>query len=381
MVPSLVSGGVERTAIDVARAIVAAGGRAIVASEGGPLASDLEAAGGELAVIPGIGSKNPLKLPANIAALKRLIRAEGVDLVHARSRAPAWAALAAARALKVPFVTTQAGAHGQSNALKALYNSVMARGDLVIANSNWTKALVETRFPFAKGKVIAIPRGTDLDEFDRGTIAPERIAALRATWGVSADEPVVLKLARVTRWKGQHVLIDAVARLAARGLTGFTVILAGGAQGSGAYAEELQARISASGLEARVKLVGHCADPAAAMAAARVAVVASIEPEAFGRAATEAQALGVPVIVSDLGAVPETVLAPPDVAAAARTGWRVPAGDVAALADAIEGVLSLNDGERSALAARARAHVEARFSLTAMTDATLDVYRRLLDGF
>lgn len=381
MVPSLVSGGVERTAIDVARAIVAAGGRAIVASEGGPLASDLEAAGGELAVIPGIGSKNPLKLPANIAALKRLIRAEGVDLVHARSRAPAWAALAAARALKVPFVTTQAGAHGQSNALKALYNSVMARGDLVIANSNWTKALVETRFPFAKGKVIAIPRGTDLDEFDRGTIAPERIAALRAAWGVSADEPIVLKLARVTRWKGQHVLIDAVARLAARGLTGFTVILAGGAQGSGAYAEELQARINASGLEARVKLVGHCADPAAAMATARVAVVASIEPEAFGRAATEAQALGVPVIVSDLGAVPETVLAPPDVAATARTGWRVPADDVAALADAIEGVLSLNDGERSALAARARAHVEARFSLTAMTDATLDVYRRLLDGF
>lgn len=381
VVPTLVSGGVERTAIDVARAIVAAGGRAIVASEGGPLATDLTAAGGELVVIPGIGSKNPLKLPANIAALKRVMQAEGVDIVHARSRAPAWAALFAARALKVPFITTQAGAHGQSNALKALYNSVMARGDVVIANSNWTKALVESRFPFAKGKVIAIPRGTDLSEFDRGAIGPERIAALRAAWGVSADTPIILKLARVTRWKGQHVLIDAVARLAARGECDFTVILAGATQGSGAYADELRAQIAAAGLSDRVKLVGHCADPAAAMATVRVAVVASIEPEAFGRAATEAQALGTPVIVSDLGAVPETVLAPPDVAASARTGWRVPAGDADALADALEGVLALDEADRSALAARARAHVEQHFSLQAMTGATLDVYRRVLGWF
>jgi glycosyltransferase involved in cell wall biosynthesis len=117
------------------------------------------------------------------------------------------------------------------------------------------------------------------------------------------------------------------------------------------------------------------------MATARVAVVASIEPEAFGRAATEAQALGTPVIVSDLGAVPETVLAPPDVAASARTGWRVPAGDADALADALEGVLALDEADRSALAARARAHVEQHFSLQAMTGATLDVYRRVLGWF
>lgn len=379
VVPELETGGVERTTVDVAAGIVAAGGRALVASRGGRLEAALAAVGGELLPMP-VHSKNPATVAMNVARLIRVVRTDGVDLVHARSRMPAWSALLAARATDRPFVTTQAGAHGQSNALKAFYNSVMARGDAVIANSAWTARELVARFPSAAPRVTVIERGTDLARFSRAGVTRERTEALRAAWGLAPGDRVVLKLARLTRWKGQAVVVEAARRLAAEGrLDGVVVVLAGDAQGRDGYRAELEAAIRAGGLEGRVRLVGHCEDPAAAMALADVAVVASTAPEAFGRAAVEAEALGTPVVVSDHGAVPETVLAPPDVAPEARTGWRVPPGDAAAAAAAIGAALALSPEERTAMSARARAHVEARFSLDLMVARTIEVYRRLLD--
>lgn len=384
VIPELDTGGAERTAVDVALALVAAGHRAIVASQGGRLVAELEAGGAEHVGLP-LKGKSPLALWRNAGALSRLIAGETVDLVHARSRAPAWSALLAARRSKIPFVTTYHGIYNQNNALKAFYNSVMARGDAVIANSRYTAALIAERHAFASDRIAVIHRGSDLAALDPASVSPERRQALADAWGLRDGERVILNLARLTQWKGQTVLVEALARLAgearsARRTPDWTCILAGDAQGREAYVAELEHRIAAAGLAGRVRLVGHCADVGAALALSRLAVVASVEPEAFGRAAVEAQAAGVPVIATDLGAAPETVLAPPDVPAQARTGWRVPPGDPAALAEAITAALALPEAELAAVNARARAHARAHFSVEAMCAATLAVYDRLLDG-
>ncbi len=377
-IPALQTGGAERTALDVAAAVVAAGGRALVASAGGRLVEALRAAGAEHLALP-VGRKDPLSMRANAARLADIVEREGVDLLHARSRAPAWAGLLAARWTVVPFVTTYHGAYGQRSAPKAFYNSVMARGDAVIANSAFTADLVARRHPFAQGRIVVIPRGTDLAAF-RDPAARARGAALRTAWGVAPGERLVLHLARLTPWKGQAVVLAAIDALVRRGEGDVVAVLAGDDQGRSAYRAQLVGEIERRGLSGRVRLVGHVSDVPAAMAAADLAVVASTEPEAFGRAAVEAQAAGVPVVVSDLGAVRETVLAPPEAPAAARSGWRVPAGDPEALASALAHAFALAPDERAGVGARGAAHAAARFSLEAMTSATLDVYRTLLAG-
>ncbi|MFI5013739.1 MAG: glycosyltransferase family 4 protein [Hyphomicrobiales bacterium] len=377
VIPSLDAGGAERTAIDVAAGLAEAGARAIVASEGGRLVAELQAKGGEWLHFPA-ATKNPLRLATNIGRLKRLCREEGVALVHARSRAPAWSALAAARALKIPFVTTYHGIYAGRAAPKLLYNSVMCRGDVVIANSRYTADLIARLYPSAHERVEVIHRGTDLSVFSPSSVAPERVERLRAAWGIAPSRRIVLIAARLTGWKGQKPFIEAARRLLAGGLRDVSFVMAGDAQGRDNYVRELDRLIAEQQLGEAVRRVGHCADMPAAFLAAAAVAVASTEPEAFGRSAVEAQAMGTPVIVTDLGAVPETVLAPPDVPPGERTGWRVPPSDAGALADGIAAALSLRASQRTAMQGRARAHVEAHFSLRGMVEATLGVYERLI---
>jgi glycosyltransferase involved in cell wall biosynthesis len=379
IIPRLDAGGAERTTIDVAAALVAAGARALVASEGGRLVSELQAVGGLLSPFPA-ATKNPLAMALNVRRLARLIREEGVDIVHARSRAPAWVALAAMRLERRPFVTTFHGAYSGRSTLKLSYNSVMARGDAVIANSQYTAEMIARLYPFARDKITVIPRGADFSKFTPDAVDPSRVARLRRTWSAEPQERIVLLAARLTGWKGQKVLVEAAKRLKDGGMTGVRYILAGDAQGRGAYVKELDALIEKAGLKAVVARVGHCEDMPAAFLAASVVAVPSTQPEAFGRSAVEAQAMGAPVVVSDLGAVPETVLAPPQAPAEDRTGWRVPPGDASALAGALAHALSLGASAREALARRGRAHVERHFSLEQMTRATLAVYLNALEG-
>ncbi|SDR37182.1 Glycosyltransferase involved in cell wall bisynthesis [Rhizobiales bacterium GAS191] len=377
IIPSLDAGGAERTTIDVASGLAEAGARAIVASEGGRLVAELQAKGGEWARFPA-ATKNPLKIATNIGRLKRLCRDEGVALVHARSRAPAWSALMAARSLKIPFVTTFHGIYAGRAAPKLLYNSVMSRGDVVIANSRYTAELIGKLYPVARERIEVIYRGTDLSIFTPSSVSPERVERLRAAWGVAPGRRIVLLAARLTGWKGQKIFIEAARRLLAGGLQDAAFVMAGDAQGRDNYVRDLDQLIVQHGLNDWVRRVGHCTDMPAAFLAAAAVAVPSTEPEAFGRSAVEAQALGTPVIVTDLGAVPETVLAPPDAPAGERTGWRIPASDPQALADAIAAALSLRASQRAAMQARARAHVEAHFSLEGMVNATLGIYERLM---
>lgn len=374
IVPRLDTGGAELSAIEIASALAQAGARAEVFTEGGRMADRISAGGGVLVPFPA-ATKNPLRLIANARALAKHITATDVALVHARSRAPAWSARIAARRTGRPFVTTYHGAYSENGQFKRWYNSVMAAGDRVIANSNYTRDLIVARYGTPTERIRVIHRGVDPAIFDPAAVAPSRIEALRKQWGLAAGEPVILLAARLTGWKGQAVLIEAAAKLAAGGHLGATVVLAGDAQGRDGYVDLLDRMVGAAGLGGKVRRVGHIDDMPAAFAAAAVAVIASTEPEAFGRTAAEAQAMGCPVIATAIGAPPEVIVAgDPE----AMTGWLVPPGDGDALAAALRRAIAIDPGARSAMAERARSRVLRHFSLDAMRHATLLVYDELL---
>ena len=379
IIPALDTGGAELSTVEIAAAIVAGGGRAIVVTGGGRLAARIIEAGGEIIPFPA-ATKNPAQMMLNARALAAIIRREHVDLVHARSRAPACTALSAARATKRPFITTYHGAYNEKGPLKRAYNSVMARGDVVIANSDYTASLVQSRYGTPKDRIRVIHRGVDQATFNRAAIAPERLAKLQAAWNVKPGQQVILQAARLTKWKGQSVVIDALAQLIkANPSANLVVVFAGDDQGRTAYSDDLKRQIAQLDLNAHVRLAGHIDDMPAAYALAAVSLIASIEPEAFGRTAIEAQMMGCPVIATNIGAPPETVLAPPRTDAAHRTGWLVPPGNASELAAALNEALSLSPSQRDALTRRAHDHVSANFSLDAMKQATLRVYDELLD--
>ncbi len=373
VLPALNAGGVEQTTLDVAAAVRKAGGRALVASEGGRLTAALAERGGEAIELP-LDSKNPLTMAANAGRLAALIKREGVSLVHARSRAPAFSAIAAARRAGVPVVTTYHGVYNAKTALKRWYNGVMTRGDFVIANSDFTRDHLIREHRVDPARVEAIPRGVDLARFDAAAVDADRIAALRADWEIGPEEPrlVLLLAGRLTRWKGQALLIEALGRRRAeRGTDDILLVLAGDDQGRTGYRAELYALAAQLGVADAVRIVGHVADMPAAYLAADAAAAPSLEPEAFGRTAVEPQAMGRPVLAADHGAVRETVVD-------GETGWRVAPGDVDAWAAALQALVEAGPDRRAAIEAAGIARVRALFSLQRMTDLTLAVYRRLL---
>lgn len=375
IIPQLDTGGAEISTLEIVEALVKSGATALVATQGGRLAGEVLKIGGEIVPMQA-ASKNPLTMWANAGRLAKLVRTRSIRLLHARSRAPAWSALVAARRTGIPFVTTYHGAYGGTSALKTAYNGVMARGDAVIANSAYTAKLITDRHAPPAGRVRIIHRGVDLTKFDPKAIPAARLAALRASWGVPEGRPIILQAARLASWKGHHTVIEAVHLLHQRGELGeAVVVMAGDAQGRDGYRDGLTARIRQYGLESRILRPGHCADMPAAFALADLAVVASTEPEAFGRAVTEASSMGAPVIATDIGAPPETVKIAPE---SERTGWLVPPGDAEALARAIATAFALFPGDRLALRARARSHVAASFSVERMQLATMAVYDELL---
>ncbi len=370
--PALDAGGVERTTIEIAEAVTRAGGRALVASRGGRLEGELADVGGELVAMP-LDTKNPLAILANIGRLATLGREARVSLIHARSRAPAWSALFAARRLGVPFVTTYHGIYNGNGGLKRFYNSVMARGDLVIANSDYTRAHVMKVHGVAADRVVSIPRGVDLARFDPAQVTPERVAAMRHLWGVAANDgrPIVLLPGRLTRWKGQAVLIEAAALMEKAQPGAALYVLAGDSQGRAEYVADLHELARKSGVQSCVRIVGHLVDMPAALAAATVAVFPSTDAEAFGRAAVEAQAMGVPVVASALGGLAETIVD-------GESGLLVAPGDAVALAAAVKRLLALTPEQRQAMGATGAARVRARYSVGALQVATLAVYERVL---
>jgi glycosyltransferase involved in cell wall biosynthesis len=367
VLPALVTGGVERGTVDVAAAIVKAGWRAVVVSQGGPMVRELERAGAQHIELP-VASKNPFAMRANVARLADAIRATGADLVHARSRAPAWSARAAAKRMRVPFMTTFHGTYNFGNPFKRYYNSIMAKGVRVVAISQFIARHAIEHYGASPAIVRVIHRGIDLAKFDPARVSVERQVKLAREWRLPDGLPVVMLPGRLTRWKGQTLLIDAVAKLGRRDMA---LLLVGADQGRTAYRAELEKRVRARGLEGIVRVVDHCADMPAAYMLADVVVSASTDPEAFGRVVAEAQAMGRPVVAPDHGAAPEILIE-------GTTGWSFAAGKVDALADALSRALNLPEAARHALSATAIAHVRENFTKERMCKATLDVYEEVL---
>ena len=367
LLPSLETGGVERGTVEIAEALASAGWVPLVASSGGRMVREVERAGATHLIFPA-DSKNPAVMWRNIGRLERLIARHGIDLLHVRSRAPAWSALVAARRAGIPLVTTFHGNYTAGSPFKRLYNSVMIRGDRVIAISNFIAEHITAVYRAAPDRVRVIPRGVDLRVFDPAAVSADRLVALAGAWGVADAERVVLLPGRLTRWKGQHVMIEALARLERDGMR---CLLVGDDQGRERYRRELQDDIDRRRVTDTVHLFGHCQDMPAAYMLADVVVSTSVEAEAFGRVIAEAQAMGRPVIATDHGAARETVID-------GETGWLVPPGDAGALAAAIRAALALDVEARERLASVAIANVRANFSRELMCRRTLEVYRELV---
>lgn len=371
VIPRLDTGGAERTTLEVAEALIAAGAKALVVSAGGRLEGELTRSGAELIKIDHAGTKNPFRLYGNAGVLSRIISRYKVDLVHARSRAPAWSALWAARRMKKPFVTTYHGVYNAKSAPKRFYNSVMARGDVVIANSDFTAAHVRQQHPTAVDRIVTIPRGVDIERFDPDRVTAPRRATLAREWQVQPDTVLIVLPARLTGWKGHREAIVAASFLKDRPGPPWRMVFAGDAQGRRGYVEELGELIASNRLDGRVAMVGHCDDMPAAFALADIVIAPSNEPEAFGRVAAEAGAMGAPVIGSSIGAQGEII-------ENGRTGFIVPPLDPPALAAAIADLLDRGPEGRKVMGAAAQARVRERFTTSALQQATLAVYDRLI---
>jgi glycosyltransferase involved in cell wall biosynthesis len=365
VLPRLVMGGVERGTVDIAAALIASGWSAVVASEGGPMVRELDRIGAAHFILP-LASKNPFVIRANIDRLATLIARVDADIVHARSRAPAWSARFAAQRSRRHFVTTFHSAYSHGSMLKRRYNAVMAAGERVIAISQFVAAHVASVYSVPSDRLRTIPRGVDVTRFDPDAVSPERMVRLMRSWRLPDGVPTVLLPGRLTRWKGQLVFIEAMARLQRPNV--HAIILGAG---DARYRRELETAVAASGGGATFRFIEDCADMAAAYMIADVVVSASTEPEGFGRVAVEAQAMGRPVIATAHGGAQETILP-------GETGWLVPPGDAPALAVALAEALDQDPATRLGMSHREIAHVRAHFTSSLMAARTLAVYGELL---
>lgn len=370
VLPSLVTGGVERGTIDIAAALAEVGCLPLVASSGGPLVHELERIRVPHITLP-LHSKNPLVMRQNVQRLEELIRARGVHIVHARSRAPAWSAEAAARRTGAHFMTTF---HGTYNlgwlGLKRVYNAVMTRGERVIAISQFISDHIQSVYGVDPARIRVIHRGVDVGRFDPARVSAERIIQLAQRWRLPDGHRVVMLPGRLTAWKGQEVLIDALGMLGRRDVC---CLLVGSDQGRKHYVRRLEEQVRRLHLEGIVRVVGECNDMPAAFMLADVVVSASTDPEAFGRVIAEAQAMGRPVIATDHGAGRETVLE-------GETGLLVPPGDPMSLATALDRILGMDLAQREAMAEQSIAFVRSHFTRELMCERTLDVYAELLEA-
>ena len=369
VLPRLIVGGAERGTVDVAAAIQRAGGTAIVASEGGPMVHELERARARHVRLP-LARKNPITIWRNAGRLARLIRQNNVDIIHARSRAPAWSAMWAARRTGIRFVTTYHDTYSGTTGWKRRYNAVMARGDRVIAISEFVADHLRDLYGLAETVLRVIPRGIDLARFDRSRVPAERKIKLTHDWNLPEDRPIILMPARLSRKKGHLVLVEALSKLKR---TDLCCLMVGDDGRQTAYRTALLDFIHDCGLDSVVKLLPPANDMAAAYSLAAVVVAPSIKAEGFGRVPVEGQAMGCPVIASNIGGFRETIVD-------GLTGLLVPPGDSGRLADAIASALALGAEDREALAAEALANIQAKFTRERMCAATLDVYRDVVGG-
>ena len=370
VLPSLFSGGVERGTVDISKTIVDSGMKSIVVSSGGPLASKISEYGGVHITIPTIASKNPFTIYNNIEIIEQICTMNDVDIIHARSRAPAWSCYFASKNLKLPFITTYHGTYSQ-NIIKKYYNQVMAMGDKVIAVSNYIKDYIISNHSTNEDKILIIPRGVDLQYFNPEAVSKYRIANIKNHLKLSneefKDKYIISMPARFTRWKGHNILLEAISKLNRDDV----VIVMVGDNSNLSYIAEIGSLAKKLSIK-NVIISDAVNDMPAIYAMSDIVVAPSVRPEAFGRIVTEAQAMGKIVIASDMGGTSETIID-------SKTGFHFKTSDAEELARTINNVLDMPLEWKWKIGQNAMQDVREKYSLDIMKNSNLQLYHSIIE--
>ena len=374
IIPSMEIGGAERTVLEITAFLKNTNYTSLVLTSGGKLIKDLEKLNIEVVQYP-IDKKNPLLIIKNIIELKKLFIEKNIDLIHVRSRAPAWSAIFAARSLKIPIVTTWHGHVSNSSWFKKKYNSIMHKGNALIANSNYTAENINKIYKIDKDKIDIIPRGVNTENFKASNFSDEEKINIKKEWKVFDQNKIILLLpARLTRWKGHEVVIKAIGLLKKEEFfKNIVCLFAGNQKGSERYIQNLKEIIASLSLDDKIKLIGQVENMPLAYQASNIILSPSIQPEPFGRIPIEAQASGKIIISSNAGAVKETIKSGQD-----STGFKVKPNNSEELAHQIKLVIKMKDEDLQEIKKRAILNVKNNFSLETMCKKTLEVYNRLL---
>jgi glycosyltransferase involved in cell wall biosynthesis len=377
VIPALRDDLVGHAAVDIALMLLQSGARALIASEGGPLVGELRAFGGEWLDIV-TERRNPFVLRRNARRFSEIVTTERIDIIHAHSPAAAWSARKAAAKMPVKLVTSFSDRIEPPSIFGARQRAALVRGDRVLAPSSYVSRAMIERYRVPSDRITVIPRSIDTAAFSPAAVNSARIAEMRRAWGILPHFRVVLVPGRLAACNGQIVATDAARLLVGNGARDIAFVFAGDDRVDRRYRNTIAHRARMHGIETMVRIVGQVADMPTAIAAADVVVIPSLKPPVTGRAASEAQAMGRPVVVNAIGVLPENVLTPPRMPDHLRTGWVVRPGQPGELARAMAAALALDQVAYEALGARARQFAEFMFSPQSVAEAVRNIYTSLL---
>ena len=366
ILPALNTGGVERGVIEISKALIDNNFKSIVISSGGHMEAQLRRTGGTHYKLD-VNSKNPFRWHKIRKELKIILKNENVDLLHLCSRAPAWIAFPLGKTLKIPVITSVHMRFRKTNFFKKIYNSILIKGDLIIAISKHIEICIKNTFPKVSHKIKVVHRGVDLKLFDSLNINPARIIAQAKLIGLKDNVPVIIMASRPALWKGYSILIKALSKVNKN----FQCILIGAADGDKKFKDLLINKIIKYNLETKVKLVQSSKDIQAAMILADLIVMPSITPEPFGRIIVEAQALGKIPIAFDHGGASETIID-------GKTGFLAKALSAESLAEKILLALSMKSAKRESMGNYSKKFVSKNFSHNKMCKLTLSIYKQCI---
>ena len=374
VIPKLGYGGAETGCYDIAHYLAEKECGSYIATSGGELLKFVKKNRVGIFKIP-VHSKNPILIFLNAIFLSFFILTKKINIVHARSRAPAWSCYLACLLTNRAFVTTFHGTYNFNNKLKKFYNSVMLRSNLTIAGSNFIFSHINENYNEylnKKKKLRVIFRGINIDYFSQKNISVLKQEKLKMEWGLEQNKFTILMPGRLTSWKGQEKLIESLNILIEDyNITNFQAILLGSDQGRKVYTKKLHSLVERYSLTKKVKFIENCKEMPLAYSLADIVVSASIEPEAFGRVAVESQAMGKPIIASNLGGSKETVLNK-------KTGFLYKHDDPRELAKNLNTVIQLNQEELKFMGNEGRKNITKKFDVEVMCDSNLREYKKLL---
>jgi glycosyltransferase involved in cell wall biosynthesis len=375
VIPKLGYGGAETGCYDLAHYLYEKNCDSFIATSGGQLLKYVKKDKVKIFRLP-VNSKNPILIILNTIFLSILILINNINIVHARSRAPAWSCYFACLITGRNFITTFHGTYNFKNYLKKIYNSVMLRSKLTIAGSNFIFNHINENYNEylnKKKKLRVIFRGINTDYYNQKNISILKQEKLKKEWDLHIDKFTILMPGRLTVWKGQEKFIEALNILNEDyNLSDFQAIILGSDQGRKVYFKRLSNLVQRYRLNKKIKFIEHCKEMPLAYSLADVVVSASIEPEAFGRVPVEAQAMGKPIIASDLGGSKETILK-------GKTGFLYKHDDPRELAKTLNTVIELDQDALNSIGNEGRKNILKKFDVEAMCDSTLREYKKLLN--